>query len=281
MTTEPPTEVEMMSQIEVKLMSFKSVECKINPSAHRFPHVLTKSPSRGYCVNTEADFSKYSSNRDLCQGVGQNICARFTWVIDTTAKALHFRAHGSHAIDYETAAIYVDGQLVLSGTRHVLQNFDVQFTTSGRTHIIDLYGWEDCCAGNHKEGYAGWTLSKSDDEYFRKSAFSRNSDQGSSSSSNRGSASGDTGESSVHHSPKWALQRREHVTSAPPNTTSEEFSTTIENTTEEPTTLSGQDDSMASSSGPRKTAGKRHRKDPLPLIVDGDGDFQQSMAVIL
>ena len=76
-------------------MLFKSVECKTNPSTQTFPHALTKSPGRGYCVNTEADFNKYSSNRDLCQGVGKNICARFTWVIDTTAKALNFRAPGN------------------------------------------------------------------------------------------------------------------------------------------------------------------------------------------
>lgn len=148
-------------EFTIESTSFKSVKCESRVSGKDFPSALNEIPGPGYCVNHEADLEKYSSNRDLCQGVNKNICGRYTWVINSLVPGseFHFQAAG-RAIDYETSAIYHNGKYMESGGRKLMQDFKVQFATAG-LHTVELYGWEDCCAGPHQSGYWGWTLGKS------------------------------------------------------------------------------------------------------------------------
>jgi len=237
---------EQTEEFQIVSSAFKSVKCLSSPKPADFPYVMHQVPTRGYCVNHEADLVKYSSNRDLCQGVGKNICARFTWVVNTLGPtdftfkansmgwkctkefdyikgadyhqmrfdvnvdsndliesckniclnregcvAIAYQKHatekicmfhvvvgdivgllenhshgeglvctyGRRMIDYDTAAIYVNGKLVRSGGRPLMQEFDVSFQTTGR-HTVEVYGHENCCAGAHKGGYTGWTMTR-------------------------------------------------------------------------------------------------------------------------
>jgi len=230
-------------EYKVESTTFKSVKCTSNPKPEDFQYLLSQIPSRGYCVNNEADLENFSSNRDLCQGVGRNICSRSTWVINTletgvfnfkaaslgwrcmphydfisgvdyeqrvfsvnvdtatlmeTCKqickselnacvAFAFQKHhtqkicafyetmgelrnthheegevctyGTKAIDYDSAVIFVDGRIVRSGGRDLIQDFDVALSKVGR-HKVQVYAYEDCCSGSSRHGYHGWTLSK-------------------------------------------------------------------------------------------------------------------------
>eukprot|EP00493_Phyllostaurus_siculus_P027930 UN28278 len=105
----------------------------------------------------EADLFKYSSNRDLCDGVGRNICARYTWYIHISFPIiLNFKA-SAKPIDLTPAAIFLDGNLIDSGGRGVVQDFDIPIQSAGR-HRIEVFGYEECCSGNHESQYHGWTL---------------------------------------------------------------------------------------------------------------------------
>jgi len=155
--------VQVDKQVEeftIEKTSFKSVKCESRVSGKSFPSALSETPGAGYCVNHEADLEKYSSNRDLCQGVNKKICGRYTWVINSLVPGseFHFQAAG-RPVDYETSAIYHNGKYMKSGGRDLMQDFKVKFATAG-LHTVELYGWEDCCAGPHQSGYWGWTLGK-------------------------------------------------------------------------------------------------------------------------
>merc|ERR1719483_206324 len=152
-------------EYKIESMSFKSVFCASNPSSRHFPYVLKASSAFGYCENKDADLFQYSSNRDLCSnGASANICGRYTWVIDNYSPAVfNFKSHGKD-IDYETAAIFVNGKFIAEGNRNLLQDFDIILEKHKR-HIIQVYGWENCCSGRHSDGYFGWNLKRVPDSY--------------------------------------------------------------------------------------------------------------------
>jgi len=143
----------------VESTSYKSIECFSAPSSVDFPRVMKDIPAPGYCVNDNADLFKYHSNRDLCDGIGRNICARYTWIFRTeTPGTFNFKADGN-GIDLSTVAIYLDGKLLRAGDHSIVQDFDLDDIERGQ-HKVEIFGYEDCCAGDSDSGYLGWTLSK-------------------------------------------------------------------------------------------------------------------------
>jgi len=135
--------------------SYKSVECTSSPKPKDFPHILKDYSGRGFCVNDNADLFEYSSNQDLCDGSDRNICARYSWIIYSDSPGLiNFKSRGKK-IDLTRAAVFDNGNLVSSGDRTLVQDFDVELDAAGR-HRIELFGYENCCSGNHQLGYLGW-----------------------------------------------------------------------------------------------------------------------------
>jgi len=148
-----------IAEYEIAKTKFKSIKCHRSPDPEDFPRVMRGTPTRGYCVNENADLSKYSSNRDLCDGVDKHICGQYTWEINAfNPSVINFNTHGG-AVDYEKTAIFLNGKFLASGGRELIQNFDVHIKHMG-THTIEIFGWENCCAGNYDLGYMGWTATR-------------------------------------------------------------------------------------------------------------------------
>jgi len=144
---------------KIEATSYKSVRCTHPPSMRKFPSALRAIPKAGYCENHNADLENMSSNRDLCDGVVENICGRYTWVIQNYADStFSFNAKGKK-IDYENSAIYVDGEFAAGGGREAIQDFSISLLTKGK-HKIQIYGFEDCCAGGRSSGYFGWSVDR-------------------------------------------------------------------------------------------------------------------------
>jgi len=148
-----------VAEYEIAKTRFKSIKCHTSPDPEDFPRIMKATPTRGYCVNENADLSKYSSNRDLCDGVDRDICGQYTWEINAfSPSVINFNTHGG-AVDYEKTAIFLNGKFLASGGRDLIQNFDVHVKAIG-THTIEIFGWENCCAGNYNLGYMGWTATR-------------------------------------------------------------------------------------------------------------------------
>jgi len=154
---------------EIKSTSFKSVHCAYSPSNDRFPAVLRRPSTAGYCEkDVNADLQTFSSNQDLCYSAvvkasSKNICARYTWVIEIfTPSTFHFKASGK-SIDYENTAIYVGDELTTGGSRNLIQDFEIKVEAIG-IHKVEIYGFEDCCAGNHRQGYNGWIIQRQEND---------------------------------------------------------------------------------------------------------------------
>merc|ERR1719354_142570 len=148
-----------VAEYEIAKTRFKSIKCHTSPDPEDFPRIMKATPTRGYCVNENADLSKYSSNRDLCDGVDRDICGQYTWEINAfSPSVINFNTHGG-AVDYEKTAIFLNGKFLASGGRDLMQNFDVHVKAIG-THTIEIFGWENCCAGNYNLGYMGWTATR-------------------------------------------------------------------------------------------------------------------------
>jgi len=145
---------------EIYSSSFKSAHCMSSPNPEDYPYIFKKASGVGYCENHNANLARFSSNRDLCDGRKRDICARFRWKIsNVNPTTLRWKNRGYNQIDYVSSAIFVDGTLFAHGGRKLMQEFDVTLK-AGQKHTIDVYAFEDCCAGNNNEGYFGWDIEK-------------------------------------------------------------------------------------------------------------------------
>jgi len=155
-----------LENYRIKSTTFKSVYCLQSPSSDMFPTTLRKAPTIGYCEHENADLSRFSSNRDLCHSsMGsaskKHICGRYTWLIETFSPSwLHFQAIGK-SIDYVNTAIYIDDDLVVDGGRDLIQKFQLRIKKAG-IFELEIFGFEDCCAGGYKDGYKGWDIHRSE-----------------------------------------------------------------------------------------------------------------------
>merc|ERR1719354_347376 len=80
-----------VAEYEIAKTRFKSIKCHTSPDPEDFPRIMKATPTRGYCVNENADLSKYSSNRDLCDGVDRDICGQYTWEINVNTPIFFIR----------------------------------------------------------------------------------------------------------------------------------------------------------------------------------------------